>query len=84
MKAGVSEGAARIGLMVRDVPAALLTMSRVRQLALHTNHENAAGYGSVLMERVLHPSAHSNLILRSAPKARVSKDGRKLRHAEHY
>ncbi|MDU1671614.1 MAG: hypothetical protein E6833_36105, partial [Bradyrhizobium sp.] len=32
MKAGVSEGAARIGLMVRDVPAALLTMSRVRQL----------------------------------------------------
>ncbi|MGY4307916.1 hypothetical protein ACVIJ6_005159 [Bradyrhizobium sp. USDA 4369] len=30
----------------------VLTMSRVRQLALHTNHEDAAGYGSVLMERV--------------------------------
>ena len=29
-----------LGLMVRDaLRAALLTMSRVRQLALHTNHE---------------------------------------------
>ena len=54
-------------------------MSRVRQLALHTIHEDAAGYGSVLMERVSSHAANPTLVLRDPPQPGVSKDGPRRR-----